>query len=424
MTVAALDTTDNLPNGMPEAGAKVIEADVLVIGGGLVGGIAAAALDVAGLTAVVVDRESPATALDAGFDGRASAIARASQQALEVLGLWEAMAEEACPIHDIRVSEGGSLLFLHYDHRELADGPFGFLVENRILRRSIAGRLPALSGIRYLAPAAPQAVDRDLYGVRARLADGREIRTRLAIGADGRGSWTRRQASIPLTRWSYGQSAIVCAVAHTNDHCNIAHERFLPGGPFAILPLVGRRSSLVWVEPTAIAGEIMGLDDDAFLAELGDRFGDFLGELQVVGPRWCHPLSLQFARETTAPRLALVGDAAHAMHPIAGQGLNMGIRDVAALVELLAEALRLGLDIGSPTVLARYERWRRFDNHLMLAATDGLNRLFANDLTPLRWARNVGMAAVDRIAPLKRAFVRQAMGLTGDLPRLLRGERP
>lgn len=422
--MAATEPSDIPPREKSEPPGKAIEADVLVIGGGLVGGIAAAALDVAGLSAAVVDREPPAVALAAGFDGRASAIARASQQALRVLGLWDGIAPEACPIHDIRVSEGGSLLFLHYDHRELADAPFGCLVENRTLRRAIADRMPALRGVRYMAPARLLTLERGPYRVHARLADGREIRARLAIGADGRGSWTRQQASIPLTQWSYGQSAIVCAVAHARDHDNVAHERFLPGGPFAILPLVDRRSSLVWVAPTAVAGEIMALDDDAFLAELGDRFGDFLGDLQVVSPRWCHPLSLQFARETTAPRLALIGDAAHAMHPIAGQGLNMGIRDVAALVEVLAEAARLGLDIGSPTILARYERWRRFDNHLMLAATDGLNRLFANDLTPLRWARDVGMAAVDRIVPLKRVFVRQAMGLAGDLPRLLRGERP
>lgn len=401
---------------------EVIEADVLVIGGGLVGGIAAAALDAAGLSAVVVDREQPAAVLDASFDGRASAIALASQRALQVLGLWANMAAEACPIHDIRVSEGGSLFFLHYDHRELAGAPFGFLVENRAIRLAIARRLPELGAVRHLAPARPLTLERDGYRVGARLADGRQVTARLAVGADGRGSWTRQQAAIPVTQWSYGQSAIVCAVAHEHDHANVAHEHFLPGGPFAILPLVGRRASLVWVEPTAVAAGIMALDDDAFLDELGQRFGDFLGDLTVVSPRWCHPLSLQFSRATTAPRLALIGDAAHAMHPIAGQGLNMGIRDVAALVEVLAEAARLGLDIGSPTVLARYERWRRFDNHLMLAATDGLNRLFSNDMTALRWARDLGLAAVDRIPPLKRTFVRQAMGLTGDLPRLLRGE--
>ena len=401
-----------------------ITADVLVIGGGLVGGVVATALEAAGLSATVVDREAPSATLDAGFDGRASAIAAASQRALEALGLWKDIAGDACAIHDIRVSEGDSLLFLHYDHRELASGPFGYLVENRTFRRALAGRMPSLAGVRYMAPAWPATLQRLPHGVVAQLADGRQVTARLAIGADGRGSWARQQAGIALTRWSYGQSAIVCAVAHERDHEHVAHERFLPGGPFAILPLNGRRSSLVWVEPTATAAAIMALDEAAFLGELADRFGDFLGRLEVLGPRWCHPLSLQFARATVAPRLALVGDAAHAMHPIAGQGLNMGIRDVAALVDVLAEAARLGLDIGSPTVLERYERWRRFDSHLMLAATDGLNRLFSSDIAPLKLARDLGLAAVNAMTPLKRAFVRQAMGLAGELPSLLRGERP
>ncbi len=404
--------------------AEVIVADVLVIGGGLVGGIAAAALDSVGLTAIVIDRESPTVALKDGFDGRASAIALASQQALSALGLWQGMLAEACPIHDIRVSEAGSLSFLHYDHRELAGTPFGFMVENRTIRRSIASRLPSLGGVRHLAPARPLTLDREAHRVQACLADGRQVTARLAIAADGRGSWSRQQAAIALTQWSYGQSAIVCAVAHEHDHGNVAHERFLPGGPFAILPLTGGRSSLVWVEPTAVANEIMRLDAKGFLAELGERFGDFLGELTVVSPRWCHPLSLQFAHETVAPRMVLIGDAAHAMHPIAGQGLNMGIRDVAALTDVLAEAARLGLDIGSPTVLARYERWRRFDSHLMLAATDGLNRLFSTDAAPVRWARDMGLAAVDRLPSLKQVFVRQAMGLSGELPRLLQGQIP
>jgi len=417
MTLAAASALRVAPSAQ-------IASDVLVIGGGLVGGVAAAALEAAGLSATVVDREAPSATLDAGFDGRASAIAAASQRALAVLGLWKDMADDACAIHDIRVSEGDSLLFLHYDHRELASGPFGYLVENRAIRQAIAGQMPSLAGVRHLAPARPATLRRHPHGVVAELADGRQVTARLAIGADGRASWTRQQAGIALTRWTYGQSAIVCAVAHERDHGHVAHERFLPGGPFAILPLNGNRSSLVWVEPTATAAAIMALDEAAFLAELADRFGDFLGRIEVVSRRWCHPLSLQFARSTVAPRLALVGDAAHAMHPIAGQGLNMGIRDVAALVDVLAEAARLGLDVGSSTVLERYEQWRRFDSHLMLAATDGLNRLFSTDIAPLKVARDLGLAAVNRMTPLKRAFVRQAMGLAGELPSLLRGEQP
>ncbi len=398
--------------------------DVAVIGGGLVGGIMALALDALGLETAVVDREGLGTVLDAEFDGRASAIALASQQALEVLGLWRHLAPRAAPILDIRVSDGESLLFLHYDHRDLTGAPFGFMVENRDIRAAIAVCMPLARHVRHFAPATPETMERTTSGVVIRLEDGRRISARVVIGADGRGSWVRRQAGIPVTQWSYAQSGIVCAVDHEYSHENIAHEHFLPSGPFAILPLQGNRSSIVWTEKSALAPAIMALDEDAFLAEVTARFGSFLGSLSIAGPRWCYPLALQFAQKAVDARLVLIGDAAHAMHPIAGQGLNMGIRDVAALIDVLAGNARLGLDIGSSLGLADFERWRRFDSHLMLAATDGLNRLFSNDVEPLRLARDVGLAVVDRIRPLKRALVREAMGLAGDLPCLLRGEAP
>lgn len=407
---------------------RVIEADVLIVGGGLVGMTLAAAFGKAGLGVAVVDTQDPRAGLDAGFDGRASAIALATQRVLAGLDIWPGLEAGAAPILDIRVSEGRSPLFLHYDHREAGDEPFGYMVENRNLRAALYRRVRKLSAVRLVAPAAIEELARGPAGVTSRLADGRRIRAPLAVAADGRGSWARESAGIRVTRWAYGQAGIVCTVAHERHHDFVAHEHFLPAGPFAILPLMGdpldpgRCSSVVWTERKDLAPAIMALDGPNFLAELESRFGDFLGGIEVVGPKWCYPLGLQFAETLIGRRLALVGDAAHAMHPIAGQGLNMGLRDVAALAEVVLDARRLGLDIGDGAMLERYERWRRFDNTLMLAATDGLNRLFSNDIRPLRLARDLGLAAVDRLPPLKRQFMRHAMGLVGDLPRLMRGQ--
>ena len=405
-----------------DPGGRALKADVLIIGGGMVGATLAVALAEIPMDVIVVDRQDPADALDAGFDGRASAIALASRRLFDGLGLWAGMEGDAAPIRHIRVSEGSSPLFLHYDQRDAGDGPFGYMVENRMIRGALARRLAGLERVRVLAPAGIDSVRRDLGGVRARLADGRTIAASLVVGSDGRNSQTRDDAGIAVTRWSYPQTGIVCTVAHEKPHGAVAHERFLPAGPFAILPLAGNRSSIVWTEEPALARAIMALDDEGFLGELAGRFGDFLGALDVIGPRWSYPLSLSFARTTIGRRLALVGDAAHGMHPIAGQGLNMGLRDVAALAEVLADARRLGLDPGDGAALEDYQRWRRFDNSLMLAATDGLNRLFSSRVRALRLIRDLGLAAVNRLLPLKKVFMANAMGLAGDLPRLMRGE--
>ncbi|NQU61138.1 MAG: UbiH/UbiF/VisC/COQ6 family ubiquinone biosynthesis hydroxylase [Rhodospirillales bacterium] len=420
----------------PRKSPDVSQAEVLIIGGGLVGATLAVALGQSGVDTVVVDTADPKACLAAEFDGRASAIALGSQRVLKGLGLWRAVQSSAAPILDIRVSEGNSLFFLHYDHKDVGgeagggeaggDEPFGHMVENRELRKSLFHRLEDLGTVKILAPDAVKALKRGSAGVTADLAGGGKILARLGVAAEGRGSQTRQDAGIRVTNWSYNQSGIVCTVAHERCHDFIAHEHFLPAGPFAILPLVGdqarpgHQSSLVWTERAELAPKIMALDEDGFMAELKSRFGDFLGNLEVVGPKWCYPLGLQFAERTIDQRLALIGDAAHAMHPIAGQGLNMGLRDVAALAEVVLDARRLGLDIGEATVLERYQRWRRFDNTLMLAMTDGLNKLFSNDVRPLRLARDLGLAAVNRLPPLKRVFMRHAMGLVGDLPRLIR----
>ncbi len=400
---------------------RLLSADVLIVGGGPVGGTLACALSAAGMEVIAVDQADPAAGLDAGFDGRASSIALGSQRILDALGLWAGMEPHAAPIRHIRVSEGDSPLFLHYDERDTGGPPFGYMVENRFIRKALFDRVPTLDTVRLFAPARVAGLERSASGVEARLADGRRISARLIVGADGRASGVRAGAGIRVTGWPYRQTAIVCTVAHERPHDFVAHEHFLPTGPFAVLPLLGNRSSIVWTERKDLAPAIMALDEAEFLAELERRFGDYLGRLRVVGPRWSYPLSLQHAEMAIALRLALVGDAAHAMHPIAGQGLNMGLRDVAALTEVLAEARRLGLDIGADTVLERFQRWRRFDNTLMLAMTDGLNRLFSNAIGPVRLARGLGLAAVNRMPPLKRLFVRSAMGLAGRLPRLMQG---
>jgi len=408
--------------------APPINTDILIIGGGLVGTAQAIALASTGNRVCVVDRMDPHLGLDVEFDGRASAIALATERVLAGTGVWPHLGNNPAPILDIRVSDGPSLLFLHYDHRDIGDEPFGYMVENRHMRRALMDRLTDFKNITFLAPAGVSELDRSPSGITATLDDGRRITARLVVGAEGRRSPTRDGAKIGVTHWSYRQTAIVCSVRHDLSHDFIAHEHFLPAGPFAILPLngdgdhPGNMSSIVWTETSERAPHILELDDRAFKSEFDERFGDFLGQTEIVGPRFSYPLSLQFAHRSTDTRLALVGDASHGMHPIAGQGLNMGLRDVAVLAEVVTDARRLGLDIGGGDVLARYEQWRRFDNTLMLAATDGLNRLFSNDIGPVRLARDLGLAVVNKIPPLKKTFMRHAMGLSGELPRLMRGE--
>ncbi len=397
------------------------DADVLVVGGGLVGQSLAIALARAGIGVVVVDRAAPSTALDPTYDGRASAIAFASQQMLTAIGVWDEVGQSQ-PILEIRVSDRDSPLHLHYDHRGLGGEPFGAMVENRHLRVAL-NKTAKRTSVRMLAPASLESLEPDEFGVEARLSDGETLSVRLVVAADGARSQVRGMAGIGVGGWGYGQSGIVTTVAHQRPHNGVAHERFLSAGPFAILPLTGNRSSLVWTEPTDMAAEIMALDEERFAEELRARFGDFLGPVEATGPRWSYPLSLQLADRYVAPRLALAGDAAHVMHPIAGQGLNLGLRDAAALAEVIVDATRLGLDPGATDVLARYERWRRLDGLTLLAVTDGLNRLFGTEFAPVALARDIGLAVVDRMAPLKQVFVNHARGTVGKLPRLLRGEQ-
>ena len=400
-----------------------LSSDILVIGGGLAGMSLAAALGDAGLSVAVVEPLAPERMLDTGFDGRTTAIAAGSAAVLSAIGVWQGVCGDAEPILEIRISDGHSPLFLHYDHRALGDAPLGHIVENRVLRRALLARLAALPNVTMVTGTRIRRLERGGAVADAETDSGLRITARLAVATDGRGSPTRQQAGIDTVAWNYSQTGIVCTVAHQHDHRGIAQERFLPAGPFAILPMTQRRSSIVWTERADLAPRLLALDRPALTEELTRRFGDYLGTLDLVGPVFSYPLGLLHARRYFAPRLALAGDAAHAIHPIAGQGLNIGLRDVAALAELVVDTMRLGLDPGSPVMLERYERWRRFDNTLMLAATDGLNRLFSNDAAPVRIARDLGLAAVERLPTVKRLFMSHAMGQLGDLPRLVRGER-
>ena len=400
------------------------DVELLIAGGGLNGMLLGIACADAGLSVVVVDRQDPATMLGERFDGRTSAIAYSSKLVLDSVGVWPMVAADAEPIREIRVADDESPLFLHYDHRDLgSDTPLGYIVENRVLRRALFDRTQALPSFQLLAPCIVSTVTADESGTVVTLGDATRIHARLVAAADGKDSPLRQAAGIRAVEWRYKQTGIVTTVAHERPHAGIAIEHFLPAGPFAILPMTGNRSSIVWTEDAALAPHLVKLPDSQFAAELAARFGDFLGKVEPVGPRWTYPLSLMQAERYTARRLALVGEAAHVIHPIAGQGLNIGIRDCAALAEAIIDARRLGLDIGDDAVLERYLRWRRLDAVLLAGVTDGLNRLFSNRIAPLRLIRDVGLAAVDRLLPLKRLLMQHAMGTLGDRPRLARGER-
>ncbi|MFJ6025474.1 UbiH/UbiF/VisC/COQ6 family ubiquinone biosynthesis hydroxylase [Brevundimonas sp. NPDC092305] len=408
--------------------------DIVIAGAGMAGATFALAAAQGGLRVVLVDPQPFSAQLAPTFDGRSTAIAFSTFRMLDALGVGEGLRPHACRMDRILVTDGrrpgaasraASSAFLRFDADEIGDRtngePLGYLVENRRIRAALAEAITA-AGIEVRAPTAVAAVDTGPGVSRVTLADGAVLEAAVVVGAEGRGSLVRKAAGIDTLGWGYGQSGVVATVGLGRDHGNVAHEYFLPAGPFAILPLTEQRASLVWTETTRRAEALKTASEAAFHAHLMRRFGEFLDDVTVVGPRFVYPLSLQLAEQLTAPRTALIGDAAHAVHPVAGQGLNMGLKDAAALAEVLIEAMRLGEDIGSEIVLDRYARWRRFDNTMLAAGFDGFVRLFSNDAPPVRLARDLGIAAVNRVGPLRRAFMQVAGGGQGDLPRLLKGE--
>ncbi|GAK34842.1 2-octaprenyl-6-methoxyphenol hydroxylase [alpha proteobacterium Q-1] len=405
---------------MPDHGD--IKVDIAIIGGGMAGLTAACGLAHYGLEVAVIDAASPPDLTHEAYDGRCSAIAFASVEMFRALDIWSPLEETAQPIHEIRVSDGASPLFLHFDEADVGDQPLGQMVENRHLRQALFFRAGQFQNLHQIAPARPLSISRTDHQAEIVLSNGQHLAARLIIAADGRNSSLRAEAGILTPQWRYDQAGIVASIDHELPHCGIAHERFLPDGPFAILPLKGNRSSLVWTVRADCAEAIMALSARGFEAEVQKRVGDFLGKVSIAGPRWSYPLGLHMAERIIDRRLCLIGDAAHGIHPIAGQGLNMGLRDIAALIEVLVEAARRGEDIGSPFVLERYQRWRRTDNVTLAVVTDALNRLFSNDIAPIRQARDLGLGLVNKMPFLKRFFISHARGTVGHLPRLLKGQ--
>jgi 2-octaprenyl-6-methoxyphenol hydroxylase len=399
--------------------------DVIILGGGLVGLTLGIALAKHGLATTVVDPADPAKTLAAGFDGRASAVASAPWRMLQAIGVGALLEGKGCPIAGIKVQDGlspGALTF----EPDAADGALGHMFENRLLRIALREAALATAGLTLEIPMKPAAVERDRDAVRVTLADGRVLTSSLLVGAEGRQSPTRDAAGITIARWSYDHVAMIVSIAHDKPHGAIAYEIFYPSGPFALLPLPdgddgSHRSALVWTVDARDAPAMLGLPDRAYAAEARKRMGDMLGDIRIISPRSSHPLGFHHAARITDTRLALVGDAAHGIHPIAGQGVNLGYRDVAALTEVLVEGMRLGLDPGDAQLLARYQRWRSLDTFLVASTTDGLTRLFGIPGRPARAVRRFGLAAVERLGPLKGRFMAEARGETGALPRLLQG---
>ena len=404
---------------------RVMKTDLIIVGGGLNGPALALAAAQAGFWVTIIDSLPLDTRTSADFDGRSYALALASTRLLNGIGIWNTIRDNAQPMLEIKVTdgragEGPSPWMMHFDHAEIEEGPMGYMVEDRHLRRAFLDAMAKDKRITHLA--GETVVAQEIYsaGVMVTLASGTTLQGRLLVGSDGRKSGTATRAGIKRTGWGYGQTAVVCAVKHEQPHGGIAHQFFMPAGPLAILPLTKNRSSIVWSETEARAAELCAMSDEAFLQALRPAFGSFLGQISLTGARFSYPLGLTLANSFIADRVALIGDAAHGVHPIAGQGLNAGLRDVAAFAEVLTDAHARGEDIGGAQTLARYQQWRRFDTATLAIATDTFNRLFSNDNPLLRAARDIGMGIVNAAPRLRRGFIREAAGLTGDLPKLMR----
>jgi 2-octaprenyl-6-methoxyphenol hydroxylase len=364
-----------------------------------------------GLKVAAIERNNFSSQLEPDFDGRVSAIALGSKFILDEIGVWQHMQEYTEPIMDIRVTEGQPPFFLHYDHKEIGDNPFGYIIENRYIRHALNKAALQNQNFTLIDNFRLKSIINNDYEVTIERDDGARLTSSLLIGADGKNSQAREFTGIGAYSYNYGQTAIVCTIEHSLPHHGLAQERFFPAGPFAVLPMTGNRSSLVWVEPSDRAGLYLELPEEEFAQEIRERVGSYLGNIQPSGKRFSYPLSLLHAKRYVAGRVALIGDAAHGIHPIAGQGVNLGFRDVAAFSDLIARQYALGLDPGAASLLEQYSKMRNFDNISMIAITDTLNRLFSNNILPIRAARDMGLWAVGKLPAIKKIFMRHAMGL-------------
>ena len=398
-------------------------ADVIIFGGGLVGLALASALDSSGLSVIIVDPADPAPRSESAFDGRTSAVSSSSMRMLTTIGVAGHLAEPGCPIWRIAVADGLAPGALHFDPDD--QEPLGFMHENRHLRTALQARAAAGKNIWLLWKSRVAHVDRGSTGVVVSLEDGRKLQAPLLVAADGRNSRTREVAGINVARWKYDHQAIVSVLGHEKPHEHVAYEIFYPTGPFALLPMnddkATHRSAIVWSVPEEDAAGWLSLSDEDFAAEAEAAMGGFLGKIAMLAPRSSFPLGFHHAAQMTAERLALIGDAAHAIHPIAGQGLNLGFRDVAALAEVLVEGARLGLDLGDKQLLDRYQRWRSLDALSVAFATDTLTRIYGVPGRTASAMRRFGMGLVGRISPLRSRLMSEARGTSGELPLLLRG---
>ncbi len=399
--------------------------DIAIVGGGLTGPALALALAQTGKSVAIIDSLPQTVRKNASFDGRSYALALASVRLLNAIGIWERVSENAQPMLEIKVTdgragEGAAPFFLHFDHAEIEEGPMGHMLEDRYLRRAFLEAMKAHSGVTQITDTVVGQADQT-NGIEVSLASGEVLEARMLIGSDGRQSGTAERAGISRTGWDYGQTALVAAIEHALPHNGVAHQFFMPPGPLAILPLPGNVSSIVWSETAKTATRFAALSDAEFMEVLRPRFGDFLGDIALRGKRYTYPLGLSLANSFVAERVALIGDAAHGLHPIAGQGLNAGLRDVGALAQVISDATQRGEDFAAADVLARYQQWRRFDTTTLALTTDLTNRLFSNNNPLLRFARDLGMGAINKVPALRRGFIREAAGLTGDLPDLMKG---
>jgi 2-octaprenyl-6-methoxyphenol hydroxylase len=398
-------------------------ADIIIFGGGLVGLALANALDSSGLSAIIVDPADPAPRTTAAFDGRTSAVSSSSMRMLQTIGVADHLAEPGCPILTITVADGLKPGGLHFEADE--DEPLGWMHENRHLRAALQARAEAGPNTWLLWKSRIAEVDRGDHGVVVALEDGRRLSAPLLVAADGRNSPMRDAAGIRIARWKYDHHAIVSVIRHEQPHENVAYEIFYPTGPFALLPMTddakGHRSAIVWSVPEEDAAGWLSLSDEDFAAEAQAAMGGFLGRIVMLAPRSSYPLGFHHAAQITAKRLALVGDSAHAIHPIAGQGLNLGFRDAAALAQVLVEGARLGLDLGDRQLLDRYQKWRSLDSLSVAMATDSLTRIYGMPGETASAIRRFGMGLIERISPIKNRLMSEARGTSGELPLLLRG---